>query len=134
MPDRFPTIQEAKIDRIGRKKLQERAVDLYKKSACRLLFLDILLQATKSFFSSLKNVIILANSKAKIIFCDVGIFIGVKLCWRNGSHPYFLNEEPSKFEVTRATGHVRGERIVFGQLDRGEVRNYKIATFRIRVL
>ena len=82
------------------------------------LFLNVLLQPTKPFLGSLKNIVILADGKAKVIFSDAGIRVCVELGGRNSSNSYLLDKEPRKLEVSRTTGHVRGKGIVFGQPDR----------------
>lgn len=95
---------------------------------------NVLLQTAQPFFSSLEYVIILADREAKIVFCDAGVLVGVKFCWRNGCHTNLLDEKPGKFEITRTAGYMRRERIILGEFNRGQVSQDKVTTLGVRVL
>lgn len=98
------------------------------------LVLDVLLQTTESLLRGLENVIVLAHSKAKVVFSDFGIRVRVKLSGRDRSHTNLMDQEPAELEVTRTVGNVLGELVVFRELDGRHVRENEVATFRVGVL
>lgn len=98
------------------------------------LLCNILLQAPQSLLGSLQNIIVLADSEAEIVLGNVSIGIGVELRRRNCSNANLVDQEPTKLEITGATGHMRREGIVGWQLDRCHVCQHKVSTFRLRVL
>lgn len=98
------------------------------------LVLDVLLQSTKTIFSGLENVIVFADSEAKVVLSDVLVHTSVELGGRDGSNTDFVNQEPAQLEVTRAAGNVGRELVVVRQLDRRHVDEDEIATLGVGVL
>lgn len=99
-----------------------------------MCLLDILLQTAQSLLCSLKDVVVLANSKTEVILGNVLIRIGVELSRRDGSNSNLMDEEPAEFEVAGTVGHMRRELVVLWQLDGGHVGQNEVTTFGIRVL
>lgn len=95
---------------------------------------DILLQTAQSLLGGFKDVVVLAHRESKVILGDVGVRIGVELRRGDRGDTDFVDEEPAKLEVARATGHMRREGIVLGKFDGGHVRKDEVAALRIRVL
>lgn len=60
--------------------------------------------------------------------------LGVELRGRDGGHAEFRQKEPAEFEVARAVGDVRGERVGVRKADFGEVGEDEVATFGFGVL
>lgn len=59
---------------------------------------------------------------------------GIELRGRDGSNPKLHNQEPAQLEIARAVGHVRGEVVVPGEVDFGEVGEDEVAAFGVGVL
>lgn len=95
---------------------------------------NVLLQAPQSLLRSLQNVVILADSKAEIVFGKAGIGVGIELGGRDGSDANLVDQEPTELEITRAASHMGWEGIVGGQLDRCHVGQHEVSTFGLGVL
>ena len=95
---------------------------------------DILLQTAQSLLGGLQNVVVLAHREPKVILGDVGVRIGVELCWGDRGHTDFMDQEPAKLEVARAIGNMRREGVVLREFDGGHVRQDKVAALGIGVL
>ena len=106
----------------------------YERPAGLCLLGDILLQPSQALLGSLKNIIVLAHRKAKIILSNEGIGISIEFSGRDSSHANFMDEEPAELEITRPASNMRWERIVGRELYRGQVGKHKVSTLRIRVL
>lgn len=60
--------------------------------------------------------------------------IGEELRRRNGRDAELFDAEPGEFEIARAVGDVRWERVVGGEFDFGQVDEHEVAAFGVGVL
>lgn len=95
--------------------------------------LNIFLQPTEPLLGQLKDIIILANRESQPILRKVRIGICKELRWRDSGHAQLADQEPRELEITRPTGHMRREVVVFRQLHFREIGENEVAAFRIGV-
>lgn len=96
--------------------------------------LDVLLEPSEPLLRLLQDLIRLADRKPQPVLDRVRVGVREELRGRDGRDAELLDAEPGQLEVARPAGDVRGERVIGGELDFGQVDEDEVAAFGDGVL
>lgn len=118
---------EARLDCLNALFDQYLYVPSKKKPPFGCSVLHILLQPPQPLLRPLQHLVLLAYRKPQPILRHPLAFLGVEFRRRDGGHAQLHDQEPAEFEIARAGGEVRGERVGGRERYAGEVGEDEVA-------